>query len=467
MNYCTHNGRLCLRNVFSFVLLSFFMVSCHKTNDLKPAGSMSSDAAALRAAGSKPNIILIIGDDIGVEVPTYSGGSSYSTPNLDFMAQNGIQFSQCYCHPDGFPSRLAILTGKYNFRNYFVWGYLPPSEKTIGNMLHDAGYATCFAGKWQMSGGDTALHNAGFDKYRVFLPFGKSMHEDQRVGRYKSPILYENGAYLADSVVNGKYSADMYVDYMSKFIDSNKTNPFFIVYASNLCGKPYVPTPDDPQFASWNPETDDAHSSKKFYPSMVKYMDKTIGQVIQKVADAGLAQNTLIIYTADNGTERTITSVYNGTTVNGGHTTTSYFGTKQSCVAYWPGTVAAGQSKDNLMDFTDFLSTFADVAGVPKPTTYGQLDGVSFYDNLLGTPGTDRSWVFCHWDNNPQDAGQKQLYRWVNNKDYKLYDSVNNSYFFKISQDIYEQNPLRNSQLTKSEKQLKKSFQAVLDSLNN
>ena len=200
---------------------------------------------------------------------------------------------------------------------------------------------------------------------------------------------------------------------------------------------------------------------------MVKYMDKTIGQVIQKVADAGLAQNTLIIYTADNGTERTITSVYNGTTVNGGHTTTSYFGTKQSCVAYWPGTVAAGQSKDNLMDFTDFLSTFADVAGVPKPTTYGQLDGVSFYDNLLGTPGTDRSWVFCHWDNNPQDAGQKQLYRWVNNKDYKLYDSVNNSYFFKISQDIYEQNPLRNSQLTKSEKQLKRSFQAVLDSLNN
>lgn len=453
----------CIFRNITVIFSVMFICSCHKV-DVKPAQSDSgSNLSAL--AGNSPNIILIIGDDIGVEVPTYSGGSSYSTPNLDFMAANGIQFTQGYCHPDGFPSRLAIMTGKYNFRNYIYWGYLPPTQKTIGNMLHDAGYATCFAGKWQMSGGDTAIRNAGFDKYMVYLPFGKSMHESQRVGRYKDPILYSNGAYLPDSVTKGQYSADMYVNYMSNFIDSNKTKPFFIVYASNLCGKPYVPTPDDPQYATWDPATDDKHSSKAYYPSMVKYMDKTIGEVIQKVADAGLANNTLIIYTADNGTERTITSVYNGTIVNGGHTTTSYFGTRQSLVAYWPSRIAPAQSTSTLVDFTDFLSTFADVAGIPKPTTYGQLDGVSFYDDLVGQRGTDRNWVFCHWDNNPLDNGQTKLYRWVNNSDYKLYDSTNNSLFFRISTDIYEQSPVPDNQLTAKEKKIKVQFQAVLDSL--
>lgn len=440
-------------------------LGCSKTSDFKPVGNAQSSSNASVRTGP-PNIILIVGDDIGVEVPSYSGGSSYSTPNLDFMANSGMQFSQAYCHPDGFPSRLAILTGKYNFRNYIVWGLLPSGEKTIGNMLHDAGYSTCFAGKWQMGGGDTTIRKAGFDKYRVFLPFGHiGSNEDQRTGRYKDPILYENGTYLPSSETKGQYSADMYVDYMSKFIDSNKTKPFFIVYASNLCGKPYVPTPDDPQYANWDPAVDDKHSSKRFYPSMVKYMDKTIGQVIQKISDEGLAENTLIIYTADNGTERTINSVYNGQIVSGGHTTTSYFGTKQSFLAYWPAHISAGQKNNSYIDFTDFLSTFADVAGIPKPTNYGQLDGVSFYDNMVGIPGQDRSWVFCHWDNNPQDAGQTKLYRWVNNDTYKLYDSVDNSYFYKISRDSLEQKPIPNDRLSPKERKIKTQFQAILDSL--
>src|SRR5215831_14584706 len=196
-----------------FCLLFFLGImfsECRKTSDLKPINSSTLSTATVRTG--PPNIILVIGDDIGVEVPTYSGGSSYSTPNLDFMAANGVQFSQAYCHPDGFPSRLAMQTGKYNFRNYQVWGLLPSGEKTIGNMLHDAGYATCFAGKWQMAGGDTTIRNAGYDKYLVFLPFGHiGGHEDQRTGRYKDPILYQNGAYLPDSVTNNQYSADMYV----------------------------------------------------------------------------------------------------------------------------------------------------------------------------------------------------------------------------------------------------------------
>jgi len=119
---------------FFFVIFSFAAIcleSCKK--DFEEHVSISANANAA-AKATKPNIILFIANDFGFELPTYNGGQSYSTPNLDFMAHNGISFKQAYNHPDGSPSRMAILTGKYNFRNYVKWGYLPPDQKTIGKI---------------------------------------------------------------------------------------------------------------------------------------------------------------------------------------------------------------------------------------------------------------------------------------------------------------------------------------------
>ena len=93
-------------------------------------------------------------------------------------------------------------------------------------MLHDAGYATCFVGKWQCDGGDERIRSAGFDKYRVFMPFAFSTEDYQY--QYKNPRLYENGEYLSDEVTREKYSEDMYVDYAQNFIDSNTINPFLL-----------------------------------------------------------------------------------------------------------------------------------------------------------------------------------------------------------------------------------------------
>jgi len=185
----------------------------------------SSETSSNLIQTSKTNIIIFLADDFGYELPTFTGGQSYNTPNLDFMAANGVQFIQAYSHPDGYPSRLALYTGKYNFRNYTFWGKLPTSEKTIGNMLHDAGYATCFVGKWQCDGGDARIRSAGFDSYRAFQPFANAGNVYQY--SYKDPHLYENGNYLPANMTNGRYSEDMYVDYVSKFIDDNAAKPFF------------------------------------------------------------------------------------------------------------------------------------------------------------------------------------------------------------------------------------------------
>ncbi len=138
----------------------------------------------------KPNIILIVADDIGYEIPTYTGGQSYQTPAIDNLAKTGIQFTQCHVCPNCSPTRVELLTGKYNFRNYTGWGNMDTGQKTIANMLQDAGYKTCVAGKWQLGGGDASVRAFGFEKYRVFQPFYTDNEAHENLHRYKNPRLY-------------------------------------------------------------------------------------------------------------------------------------------------------------------------------------------------------------------------------------------------------------------------------------
>ncbi len=411
----------------------------------------------------KPNIILVLANDFGFELPTYNGGQSYSTPNLDAMASNGMFFQQAYNHPDGSPSRIATLTGKYNFRNFLYWGYLPPDQKTLGNMLQDVGYKTCFAGKWQLSGGDTRIRSAGFDQYLVYLPDGKG----QRVNRYKSPKLFSNGAYLPSNQVEGKFSEDLLFNFMSNFIDSSKNNSFFAVYATLLPAQPWVPTPDNPDYAAWDPANDTRLSNKgKYYPGMVNYLDKNIGKIVQKLQAAGVAQNTVILYTSATQTDSRIVSKWRGQKIQGTKTNTFKYGTNIPLLAYWPGHILPGQTSQTLIDFTDFMPTLADIAQIPVPTTYGTLDGTSFYDNMLGITGKNRDWVFCQWDNNPID--NVPVERYINDAELKLYDTVGvgNGKFYNIAVDPYEKSPIPDSQLTPTQLARKAYFRSVLDTLH-
>src|SRR5689334_6327121 len=136
---------------FAFTLLfSFMFFACTKTKDLKPLNTTTSATSGGATVAKRPNIVLILGDDIGVDVPTCYGGQSYETPNIDLMAQQGMKFTSCHSSPLCSPSRVCIMTGKYNFRNYTVWGVMDPNDNTFANLLQNAGYATFVAGKWQL-----------------------------------------------------------------------------------------------------------------------------------------------------------------------------------------------------------------------------------------------------------------------------------------------------------------------------
>lgn len=404
----------------------------------------------------RPNIIFILGDDIGYEVPTINGGKSYETPNIDTLATEGALFTQFHATPLCSPSRFMVMTGKYNFRNYRQWGIMDSTQRTFGNMFKDAGYKTAVYGKWQMDGGDFSIKTFGFDDYIVWDPL-----RSESQSRYKNPILYTHGNFIGDSATLNEYSEDIICDSLLNFLSTNKDNPFFVYYPMILGHVPQSPTPDDPEFANWNPALNLTDTS--FFPSMVKYMDKKIGLIIQKVRDLGIENNTIIIFSGDNGTSKRIFSDFDDSTIAGGKTQTTETGTHVPLMIYWKGKIAPGIINDQLSDFTDILPTFAELANIPIPTDYGILDGVSFAPRILGNRSPSRDWIFCHFDPNP---AAREMARWVQNKRYKLYDSISTSdkkgLFFKISNDPNEKNPLKLKKLTPEQDSIRKLFLDVL-----
>lgn len=456
--------------ISALVIVCFGSItSCRKVDSI--SNSVHSSTPSYAQASSKPNIILVLGDDVGYEIPTVDGGESYQTPNMDMMAAEGMRFNQMRASPLCSPSRFMLLTGKYNFRNYDKWGIMDTSNRTIANMLQDAGYATCVSGKWQLSGGDVAIHALGFQDYMVWGPYTSEGGSESgfatsltgingKGSRYKNPEIYTDSAYLPSSVTRGKYGDDFFTQFVLDFIDSNVAakKPFFAYYPMCLVHPPFSPTPLDPEFATWKSPTSDT----AFFPSMVYYMDLKLGEIINHVKSLGIGSNTVIIYLGDNGTSGDITSIFNGQPYPGGKSHTKENGTRVPLFVWWQGKVAAGSINNDLVDLTDFMPTLAGIANTPVPTTYGVLDGVSFAPRLTGLPGTPRAWTFCHYAPN-LIKHPNTIKRWVQDSTYKLYDTTYR--FYNVKLDPNEASPLK--KLTPQEQSIKDSFMQVLSTMHN
>jgi arylsulfatase A len=405
----------------------------------------------------KPNVIFILADDIGYDVLTVNEGQSYSTPNLDSMARHGKNFTHCESTPLCNPSRMMLLTGKQNLRNYSNWGYISDTAKTIGNLMQDAGYKTAFYGKLQLQCSPARMQYWGWDRYTIFEITDDTINAERR---YKSPTLVDNKGRVPDSIVKNKYCDDILTTRILNFIDNNKSQPFFIYYSMSLCHPPFSPTPDDPQYAGWNP--DKSESDTSFFPGMVKYMDKKVGQILNKLKSVGLDTNTIVLFAGDNGTPSPIHYQASGQRKHGEKGFTLEGGTYVPLIAYMPTYIAANTKNDDLIDFTDFFPTFAGLAHYRNLNKYGVLDGVSFYKRLFGKQDSVRSYLFSHYNPNP---GYKSVFRWVRNKVYKLYDtseSTKYGKFYNIKTDPEENHPLEDSKLTSSERTLKANFRNIL-----
>jgi arylsulfatase A len=410
-------------------------------------------------AQRKPNVIFILADDVGYDILSVNGNKSYSTPHIDSMAHQGINFTHCEGSPLCSPSRFMLLTGKYNFRNYSNWGYMSDSEKTFGNVMQDAGYKTGFFGKLQLNFSYQTMAKWGFNKYTIF-----SIAEDSiPIRRYKNPTLIDNYGRIPDSLVQNQYCDDILTNRITNFIDSNRNNPFFVYYSMSEAHEPFSPTPADSAYANWDASKN--KSNPAFFHSMIERMDYEVGMILNKLAATGLDKNTIVIFCGDNGTPVEIHYDTDSlTNVEGEKAHTKESGTHVPLIAYWPSKIKPGQKNDDLIDFTDFLPTFAQAANNHALSKYAPLDGVSFYSRMLGVEDTAKQQLFMHYNAYP---GFDDLKRWVRDKNYKLYDSLNGAplRFYNIVKDPKETNPLNDKKLTAQEKAIEKRFKYILDTM--
>jgi len=414
---------------------------------------LSNRTLEVSVRAKRPNIVLIMADDLGYECLGCYGSASYETPVLDELARTGMRFEHCYAQPLCTPSRVKIMTGRSNARNYIKFGEFDFKEKTFAHVMKSASYDTCIVGKWQLKGlGASGPYDAGFDEYCLWH---MEDVDAPKGSRYRDPKIIQNGGLLRN--LEGKYGPDVFCDYILDFVKhhkSNESNPFFLYYPMALTHGPFVPTPDSPE---WGQDV----NNKKYYIDMVAYMDKTIGRIVQKLDDLGMRENTLILFTSDNGTPQVITSkMKDGSSIDGGKGLTTDAGTHVALIANWKGTTAAGEVCTDLVDFSDFLPTLADAgdASLPKNVT---IDGRSFLPQLRGRKVNPRDWIFCWYRRNPSDT----LYRFARDKRWKLYgggDYERAGNLYDVPADPLEQNPNPGSDQAAA---ARARLQTVLDSM--
>ena len=393
-----------------------------------------------QAATDRPNVVLILVDDLGYEALGAYGGVSYETPALDRLAASGVRFNHAYATPLCSPSRLQLMTGRYNHRNYTEWGVLPPEEVTFANLLKEAGYATYVAGKWQLWGhtllwdpegpccprqGQTPAE-AGFDEYLLWFL-------DTKGSRYADPVLSATGRET--ETFEGAYGPDLLADFVVGAIETQVAErpeqPFFVYYSMVLTHDPFEPTPDSPGWQGDRHAADPAN-----FPYMVAYVDKIVGRILDTLEEQGIRDETLVLLTGDNGTPRAIESeLADGTRVPGEKSRPTDGGTRVPLLASWPGSVEAGRVSDALIDFTDFLPSLAEVAGAAVPDDR-EIDGRSFAPVLTGAADDVREWVFM--DFRPRFPGIPEA-TWIRDRRFKLYDDGR---FFDITHDVAEAAPL-------------------------
>ncbi len=403
---------------------------------------------------TKPNIILVMADDLGYESLSCDGGQSYQTPNLDKLATTGIRFDQCFSQPLCTPSRVQIMTGRYNFRNYKMFGYYSIEEVSFGNILKKAGYQTCIAGKWQLSNGVEGPHLAGFDEYCLWQIYRKIAGEWVVGSRYADPTIHINGQLLKDT--EGKYGPDIFCDFIVNFIEQKKSEPFFVYYPMVLTHDPFSPSPDHPDW-----KVDKFAKDTTYFADMVSYMDKIVGRIVDKLDELKIRDNTLILFTGDNGTHSSIYSKLNGRLIRGGKSRMIAAGTHVPFIANWAGTISPNQVSNNLIDFSDFFPTLADLAEAEIPEDL-VIDGKSFFAQLMGERGTPRDWVYMYYWGRGRNLLEKK--ESAQTSQLKLYD---NGEFYDFITDPLEKKPIADHELTEEQVMVRTRLQDVLDNIKN
>ena len=341
--------------------------------------SASAVAATGVTAPAKPNIIFILADDYGIgEVGCY-GADNYKTPNIDALARSGTRYTHGYTISLCGPSRAMILTGRYGFRtggsNQDAVGQISPKkEKLIPSVLKPAGYVTTMIGKWSQFSQQPS--DFGFDDYLRYAGSGAYWNTQEKVKTY---VVNGETRPLRDK----EYMPDLMHRHLIDFITKHRDRPFYAHYSLSHTHGDILPTPDS------------APDSKDHYADNVVYMDKLVGKLMAELDRLKLRDKTLVIFFGDNGTAnpRADRATIGGRPLAGAKGSMLDGGGRVPLIVSWPGVTPAGKVSADLLDSSDFLPTFAALAGAKLPANT-VIDGRSFAAQVRGEKGEPRPWIF-------------------------------------------------------------------------
>jgi len=410
--------------------------------------------AADKPSAAKPNIIVLLIDDMGYECIGADGCTSYKTPVIDKLAATGVRFDRCYVQPVCTPTRTQIMTGIYNVRNYTDFGELDPKSVTFANLFKKSGYSTCIAGKWQLGTDPDLPKKFGFDEYCLWQHTRAGA--GKAPGRYMNPGLEING--VAKDFTDKEYGPDIVSDYALDFIGRKKDQPFLLYYTMMLTHAPFQPTPDSPGYGKNGGGKAPARADgiNQEFSDMVAYTDKLTGKLIAKLDELGIRDNTLLIILGDNGTQHGTLTMMGDRKFIGGKGLPTDAGMHVPLIANWPGRAASGKVSNDLVDSTDILPTICQAAGVTVPAEL-KIDGRSFLPQILGEKGTPRDWYYS-WYAPKKDDGI--IAEFASTRDFKL---SRTGAFFDLRTDIEEKQPLKVADLTGEAAAAAKLLQGVLD----
>ena len=409
--------------------------------------------------GTRPNVILIMADDMGYEALSSNGSESCKSPNLDKLAAKGVRFTNCFSNPICTPSRAKIMTGQYNVRNYVKFGLLDRGQTTFAHQLKATGYATAIAGKWQLGKQADAPQHFGFEQSCLWqhTRSGRSKEGGKTIDRrFVNPLLEFNGK--EKDYTNGEYGPQVCTDFICDFIDENKKKPFLVYYPMILTHCPFDPTPDS---TDWDPKRlgsttykGDRNDPQRHFRDMVAYADKAVGQIVAQLEKSGVRDNTLLIFTGDNGTDKPIVTPWNGTKVVGGKGSMSDTGTRVPLIASWPnGIKKPGRVVDDLVEFTDMMPTVCEVSGAALPKNH-PADGASILPVLQNkAEARKKDWIYIWY------RGRVL----VRDKKYSLVAKTDGSgAALTRYKGSFDGKQLENSALTKDERSIKEQFEGTL-----
>lgn len=422
---------------------------------------------SLTAQIEKPNIVFFLVDDLGWNDLGCYGSKYYATPNIDKLADGGMMFTAAYMMPTCSPSRASLMTGKYPPRTgiYTVDAYsstplefqkvkgmkskkyLVPNDMTIAEVLKNVGYTTGHFGKWHLGDMPKTYPKAqGFD-----VNVGGS--EAGSPKSFFSP--FHNIKNIGENE-NGKYLTEVLTDEACKFIDENKEKSFFLYFPFYQV---HVPVHAKMEWVGkYVDKVPFKEQNNPNYGAMVSYMDYSVGRIMDKLADLGLQENTIVVLTSDNGGQIMVTS---NAPLKGQKGNLSEGGIRVPLIVKWPGKIEPATKCDEPVTVVDYFPTLAEIGGADI-SSYKDIDGESFMPLLKGEKHLNRKAIFWHLTSY-NGNGRSNSMLWqppggaIRKGDWKLIENFEDGrvQLYNLKKDIGEKTDLSQINLRKKSELLK------------